>query len=139
MMQCMTDSGLPAEGSVAWWMDRRRNELDMLWDEVAEAAGVSYQTLLNLRERANARSRTKHKVERALGWEPGSIDAITAGHNPTTTRPEAEIEPDLSDEYEAFVWSRPHLTLEHKRELTSAYRTQRDRHSVPSHGRQSSD
>jgi hypothetical protein len=73
----------PPRGSVAWWMDRRRNELDLRWEDVYAPAGITNQTLINIRLGKNARSRSKRKVERQLQWEPGSLDDIAAGGSPT--------------------------------------------------------
>jgi hypothetical protein len=66
------------------WMDRRRSELGLRWEDVAERAdGVTTQTLREIRGgRRKARSLTKAAIERALQWTPGSIDSILAGGEP---------------------------------------------------------
>lgn len=73
------------ERTLGWWMEERRGELGLTWEEVAAEAGVSVVTL-----RRNAgddlsgmRVTTKKGIERALRWDSGSVDAITRGGEPT--------------------------------------------------------
>lgn len=61
-------------------MDHRRLELGMKWDEVATAAGIKPPTLRAIRNGTNSPSPlTRRGLERALNWEPGSIEAILDG------------------------------------------------------------
>lgn len=65
-------------------MDARSLDLDLKWDEVAAAARISPATLRAIRRGTNQPSRrTKRRIETALQWEPGSIDDILAGGQPT--------------------------------------------------------
>jgi hypothetical protein len=82
-------------------MDARRLDLDLNWDEVATAAGIALATLRAIRRGANRPSRlTKRRIENALQWEPGSIDAIFAGGGPT---PIAPVDPPKSPGTEPTV------------------------------------
>lgn len=79
------------QGSLGWWMDERRGEPDfrLTWEEVAERAGVSYMTLRrNAADPSKMRTNTRKGIEYALGWEPGSVEAILAGGEPTEQEPE---------------------------------------------------
>ena len=63
-------------------MERQRLALGLEWREVADRAGVSYETLRALRRTGTANPLTKRRVEDAFGWAPGSIDAILDGGEP---------------------------------------------------------
>ncbi|MEV6035958.1 hypothetical protein AB0L65_32715 [Nonomuraea sp. NPDC052116] len=63
-------------------MERRRIALHLRWDDVAEAAGISAAFLRKIRSGTGARPLTMAKLEAALNWAPGSIDAILAGGEP---------------------------------------------------------
>lgn len=81
--------------TLGWWMDERRGELGLTWHEVAEAAGVSVPTLRrNANDPSGMRTTTKKKIERALRWESGSIDAILDRGEPTPVEPEPASEPE---------------------------------------------
>lgn len=70
--------------SLAWWMDDRRAELGMTWDDVAAAAQVSTETLHRARGGRSMRTTTKKAIESALQWQPGSVESIAAGGNPAS-------------------------------------------------------
>lgn len=56
-------------------MDRRREELGLLWNDVAERAGLTKEGLRTLRAgTGKMRAPTKRGLETALGWKRGSID-----------------------------------------------------------------
>lgn len=82
-------------------MERRRLALHLKWDEVAGAAGITAAFLRKIRSGVGARPLTIAKVEAALNWAPGSIDAILAGGDPVdlaeaaTTRVRAGVEDEL--------------------------------------------
>lgn len=64
-------------------MDGRRLDLGLSWQDVAAAAKVSVATLRAIRSGTNRPSPlTKRRVEEALRWEPGSVDAIYADRQP---------------------------------------------------------
>lgn len=61
-------------------LERRCDQLDMTWTELAAVSGVSEVTLRALRRGDNKPSaRTKRRLEDALQWERGSIQAILEG------------------------------------------------------------
>lgn len=65
-------------------MNGRRKDLGLRWLDVAQRGGITTQTLRELRAGAREpRELTKAAIERALEWEPGSVDAILAGGEPT--------------------------------------------------------
>ncbi|MFF4600606.1 hypothetical protein [Amycolatopsis sp. NPDC001319] len=94
-------------GTAGWWMDDRRGELGMTWDEVAEHAGISVGNLYRIAGDPEAarrmRATTKKGLERALQWKRGSIDSIASGGEPTALPDEraSEILPDPPHEWSA--------------------------------------
>lgn len=88
-------------------MDGRRKELGLRWADVAERGGITTQTLRGIRAGTRQpRGLTRAAIERALDWEPGSVDAILAGDKPTSVTQPVEgadvtpkhIPPSLLDE-----------------------------------------
>jgi transcriptional regulator with XRE-family HTH domain len=72
------------------FMNDRRLQLPKIggktvkWFQVAERAGITVTTLTALRKGQNVPTEdTKRGVEHALAWEPGSVDAILDGGDPT--------------------------------------------------------
>jgi hypothetical protein len=66
-------------------IEDRRLDLEMSWTEVAETARIAAVTLRNIRRGRNQPSAlNKRRLENALRWTPGSVDAILAGGEPTT-------------------------------------------------------
>lgn len=64
-------------------MDARRLDLDMNWDDLALTAKISVATLRAIRRgETDPRPITKRRMESALRWAPGSIDAVLAGGDP---------------------------------------------------------
>ncbi|WUI00245.1 helix-turn-helix transcriptional regulator [Spirillospora sp. NBC_00431] len=65
-------------------LERRLDELDLTWSELADAASVHEVTLRAIRRGDNQPSaRTRRRLEGALSWERGSIQAILDGGEPT--------------------------------------------------------
>jgi hypothetical protein len=62
-------------------MENRRQELDLLWQDVADAGGTSVKTLYSVRTdpAAPVTPRTARKIETGLHWEPGSVQAVLDG------------------------------------------------------------
>lgn len=85
-------------------MDDRRTELGMYWEDVAEAAGLSYETLRAIRRGRPMRSLTRAKVERALQWPHGHIERLIRDADAGT--PPFE----LRDETERKIWAEKDLT-----------------------------
>ncbi|WP_139320529.1 hypothetical protein [Saccharomonospora sp. CUA-673] len=76
-------------------MDDRRGELGLTWDEVAERANVSPETLRrNADDPTRMRTTTRKGIERSLRWGAGSIEAILNGRRPIDNQPESEPEPE---------------------------------------------
>lgn len=74
-------------------MDRRREELRLTWSEVARLAGVSRETLRQIRTgEGEIRPLTRRGIEDALQWAPSSIDAIMSGGAPTSAAAGAHSE-----------------------------------------------
>lgn len=75
---------LSARERLAQHMDDRRLALDLRWADVAEMAGVSTETLRQVRfNESQIRPLTKRGIERALAWRQGSVNAILIGGDPT--------------------------------------------------------
>jgi len=89
---------------LAQLMDDRRIELDLAWEEVARRAGVAGLTLRRIRSGESALSRrTAAKIERALEWLPGSVEAILAGNGPTPIPEPAPPKPLTALQREALT------------------------------------
>lgn len=68
---------------LAQHLNDRRLELRLTWAEVADRAGISRDTMHNVRVgTSDIRDLTERGIEVALQWEPGSIDRIFAGNDP---------------------------------------------------------
>lgn len=64
-------------------MENRRLDLKLTWREVAEAAGITTETLRQVRYgTAQIQKLTQRRVEGALAWQPGSIATYLAGGDP---------------------------------------------------------
>lgn len=66
----------------------------MSWRDVTNAAEMSYEGLRAIRRGdRHPTAVTKGRIEDALRWAPGSVDAILAGGSatPFTPRPSAEV------------------------------------------------
>ena len=64
-------------------MDDRRLELSLRWRDVAEAGGISYEALRDVRNGTRGiRRLTEHAIEVALKWESGSVQRILDGGEP---------------------------------------------------------
>lgn len=69
-------------------MEQRRVELRMSWREVSSAAGMSYEGLRAIRKGdRHPNPVTKGRIEDALQWSSGSVDAVLAGGEPTPAQP----------------------------------------------------
>jgi transcriptional regulator with XRE-family HTH domain len=75
-------------------MEARRKELRLRWRDVADLAGISYETLRTIRrgQYDGMRPLTESGIEQALKWSAGSLAVILAGGNPTRL-PDPEAEP----------------------------------------------
>ena len=61
-------------------MEERALELGLSWREIASRAHIAYETLRDLRSgRHVPRPLTARNLDRALRWEPGSVQRILAG------------------------------------------------------------
>jgi transcriptional regulator with XRE-family HTH domain len=86
---------------------RRRLQLDMSQEELAERAGVARDTVqaLELGKRTNFRSKTKRKLDKALQWVPGEgIEALEAGREAREEQP-ANDDPETASVVELFTAS----------------------------------
>lgn len=64
-------------------INARRLERGLTWSELADRVGVSESALRNIRRGRNDPSAlTKVRLEEALGWGAGSVEAISAGRRP---------------------------------------------------------
>lgn len=73
-----------ARRRLAAHMDSRREDLRLTWAEVASLAGVSRETLRQIRTgEGEIRPLTRRGIEDALQWASGSIAIILDGGEPT--------------------------------------------------------
>lgn len=69
-------------------MEQRRVELGYEWEDICRLADVSSTFLRKFRRGASgARPLTKVRIEDALAWKRGSIDAVLAGGQPDPVDP----------------------------------------------------
>lgn len=81
-------------------MDKQRSALGLRWNDVADRAQVTRETLRRIRAGSvEMRSLTKGAIETALEWESGSVDTILAGGYPTPRAP-TSVELNESDDDE---------------------------------------
>lgn len=88
-------------------MDKRRQELDLLWQDVASAGRISAKTLYSVRADPGTpvTPRTARKIEAGLQWQPGSVSQVLDGGSPhpldspagTPSRPDA-VHPEPEDD-----------------------------------------
>lgn len=92
-------------------MDKRRKQLGLSWDEVAQAARVDRVTVFNIRNGANGHPKTMRNLEGALRWVIGKgISEIDAGREPvevtdplaTQLAPAAALGDDLAGQLRAL-------------------------------------
>lgn len=83
---------------------------------LADVAGIGKRTVDAIETGNAVRAATRHKLERVLRWEPGSMDAILAGGGEATLAGGGEAteappptsshgKPDLRDEMEQTLWN----------------------------------
>lgn len=88
-------------------MEKRRLELRMKWTQVAERADLSQAGLGAIRRGERSPSPlTRARIEHALQWAPGSVDAIMAGGEPAN----AAQASDVSDVVRELLVERARLT-----------------------------
>lgn len=79
-------------------MEKRRLELRMKWTQVADRAGMSQAGLGAIRRGERSPSPlTRARIEDALLWGAGSIDAILAGGDPVKSSPAAGVSTAVRD------------------------------------------
>jgi transcriptional regulator with XRE-family HTH domain len=82
---------------LADYIGTRMDQLRLTWADVARDAGISEEELDDLRHHMMPEGHVKLGLERALRWEPGSIDAIfDTGREPATIerwREERRVKP----------------------------------------------
>jgi hypothetical protein len=66
----------------------RLTDLRLEWKDLYAQAGVAQETVRKIRAGIPARPKTESKVEAALGWSRGSLQAIRDGRAPTVTQGE---------------------------------------------------
>lgn len=77
-------------------------------DQLAALAGVSRRTLTTLETGGRVRRATLTRIEHALDWAPGSVDALLSGGDPTPVEDPAPI---FSDPDEAALWALNNLSM----------------------------
>jgi DNA-binding Xre family transcriptional regulator len=64
-------------------MANRALDLDLRWNQVATRAGMTYSNLHRIRTGQIAiTSRAARGIDRALEWQPGSVEGILSGREP---------------------------------------------------------
>lgn len=77
------------------YMDRRRKELRLSWEDVAKGVDVTSSHLRRIRRTGVGFSgELGERLEETLQWKPGSIAAIQQGGDPTKLRQDATAMPE---------------------------------------------
>jgi transcriptional regulator with XRE-family HTH domain len=85
------------ESSLDGAMDRRRQALGLTWRQLAEQAGISYETLRAIRKGEQAGGDlTRRGLERALLWETGGFEVAESGGVPAVVAGPAAQAPEAS-------------------------------------------
>jgi hypothetical protein len=122
-------------------MQARRLELDLSWDRVAKHAEISIAHLRRVRAgEVTLTAKAKEKIERALRWNPGSIDLVLAGEDPEPVADTrriaepngpaeipAEVTLDELEPWEAHLWQTPQLSVSDRRSVIDLVRGLRGR------------
>lgn len=90
----------PALAELGRWIRERRKQLDLTQLEVAAAGPIAAKTLVNIergQRRAALRAPTRRALERALSWEPDSLDAAIADGTPPPPLPGTEPPVPVAD------------------------------------------
>src|SRR5262252_4141700 len=69
-------------------MDARRLELGLTWRQVADRAGISYETIRQLRAGKHVRALTARKLDGALQWAPGTVWEMMHGSHANPAQPQ---------------------------------------------------
>ena len=96
-----------ARARLAEKMEERRLELRLTWREVAEAGGISYEVIRNLRNGRGTgiAALTEGGIETGLRWEPGSVQLALEGGEPVPL----DDEDDLNATPEMRAAMAPHV------------------------------
>lgn len=80
---------------LAQYMEDRRDELRLTWDQIASKGSTHAETLRQVRKnRREITKQTKRAIEIGLEWRTGSVDNILGGGTPGVL-PDAADLPDL--------------------------------------------
>lgn len=95
-------------------MEQRRLELGLSWRDVALRAGVAYETVRAARAGDGGISPlTASGLERALGWQAGSVKRILDGGDPElAATPSPGAEPRFADPRLQWIMDTPGADLE---------------------------
>jgi transcriptional regulator with XRE-family HTH domain len=82
---------------------RRREQLNLTQVDVAQRGGPSVATLTALENNRSGRlsKRSRQALEKAIEWEPGSVDAVLSGQAPRIADPSSVASPPTAEEREA--------------------------------------
>lgn len=81
------------ESNLALHMERRRLELRLSWEEIASRARISAGHLRRIRKGESGVSTiVRARLEEVLQWQPGSIQAVIEGCDPTPADKQPTIE-----------------------------------------------
>ncbi|MFJ5588404.1 helix-turn-helix domain-containing protein [Streptomyces noursei] len=92
--------------SLADVVRRRRLELDLNKIDVAKSAKITIKTYMKIEDGQPLRDVTYGKIEKALGWAPGSTQEVLRGRRPTVVEHLADgvvVSPVGEEELEADV------------------------------------
>ncbi|MEV7953035.1 hypothetical protein [Streptomyces sp. NPDC088141] len=87
-------------------VQRRRVELDLKKIDVANGAEIAINTYLKIESGKSVRDVTYGKIEKVLGWAPGSCQEVLRGDQPTIAErltDDAVVSPLTSAQLEADV------------------------------------
>lgn len=97
--------------------------------DLADAAGVALRTVGTIERGDRVRATTLAKIEQALGWKPGSADAVLRGGEPGLVDANS-VEPVFDDPNERAIWELADLDAETRWDLINHLRQRRQSRSA---------
>lgn len=108
----------------AYVRSRRLVDLGLEQTALADLAGVSKRTIVTVENGRPVNLNTRAKLEAALGWAPGSTDAVLSGGEPSLID---SPEPAFTDPYESAIWALSDLPTSTRLSLIDHLRAERHR------------
>lgn len=94
---------MPEPGRLDTVLNQRRVELGLTWRDLSKSARISYEALRAFRRgEYRPTELTARRLDEALHWEPGSVEALLDGGSPTPVQ-ESRPPGDEADPHAAAI------------------------------------